>query len=398
MGFNSKIRRKVNQYLRPTHLYVMARGLLARPHRQASDQDHLLASLQWITRAYHAACGRGIPATYDFRYGLLPSYPETSGYIIDSLLAAFDHFADEAYLDMAVNLARWESAIQLPEGGVRARTESNEIPFVFDTGMVLLGMCSLYQRRPEPWIHRFLTQASSWLVAVQAEDGLWPSRCYKDIPHAYHSKVAWALMRAANVLQDEHLRESARKNLSAVLALKRENGWYDLMAFTRHEPPYTHTIAYMLQGFLGAAEESGDPVLSGTLTGETQMFCGKLLPLLRPSKGPVVFPGEVYPDWQANYSYTCLTGNAQLAGVLLDLARITKQDTYRAAADTLIDSVKSAQDLRNSNLWIRGGIPGSFPIWGRYHPYEYPNWAPKFFIDALLKKMALDSPCVSRTK
>jgi hypothetical protein len=31
-----------------------------------------------------------------------------------------------------------------------------------------------------------------------------------------------------------------------------------------------------------------------------------------------------------------------------------------------------------------GAIPGSFPIWGRYEPFAFPNWATKFFCDALM--------------
>ena len=40
-----------------------------------------------------------------------------------------------------------------------------------------------------------------------------------------------------------------------------------------------------------------------------------------------------------------------------------------------------------------GGIKGSFPVYGRYAPLQYPNWATKFFIDALLAKQgALNAP------
>jgi hypothetical protein len=33
---------------------------------------------------------------------------------------------------------------------------------------------------------------------------------------------------------------------------------------------------------------------------------------------------------------------------------------------------------------VRGGIAGSAPIWGDYSRFEYPNWAAKFFADALM--------------
>jgi hypothetical protein len=37
---------------------------------------------------------------------------------------------------------------------------------------------------------------------------------------------------------------------------------------------------------------------------------------------------------------------------------------------------------------VRGGVPGSFPIWGGYGTYEYLNWAAKFLADALLGRLA----------
>ena len=33
---------------------------------------------------------------------------------------------------------------------------------------------------------------------------------------------------------------------------------------------------------------------------------------------------------------------------------------------------------------VRGGVKGSFPIYGDYGAYQYLNWACKFLIDALL--------------
>ena len=36
---------------------------------------------------------------------------------------------------------------------------------------------------------------------------------------------------------------------------------------------------------------------------------------------------------------------------------------------------------------MRGAIPGSAPIWGAYSRFEFPNWAAKFFADALIMDM-----------
>ena len=44
---------------------------------------------------------------------------------------------------------------------------------------------------------------------------------------------------------------------------------------------------------------------------------------------------------------------------------------------------------------VDGAIPGSAPIWGRYMRFTFPNWAAKFFADALL--MAITNTPVPRT-
>jgi hypothetical protein len=54
-----------------------------------------------------------------------------------------------------------------------------------------------------------------------------------------------------------------------------------------------------------------------------------------------------------------------------------------------IELVKRAQPLMHPHSGIRGGIPGSDPIWGDYLTMALPNWAAKYFIDALLRKEAL---------
>ena len=46
--------------------------------------------------------------------------------------------------------------------------------------------------------------------------------------------------------------------------------------------------------------------------------------------------------------------------------------------------MESIQDIKTGNIGMRGGIKGAYPIYGWYAPFCYPNWAAKFFIDALM--------------
>ena len=45
------------------------------------------------------------------------------------------------------------------------------------------------------------------------------------------------------------------------------------------------------------------------------------------------------------------------------------------------------QILNRKKKSLFGSIPGSYPIWEKYLYFRYPNWAAKFFIDALLDQM-----------
>ena len=44
----------------------------------------------------------------------------------------------------------------------------------------------------------------------------------------------------------------------------------------------------------------------------------------------------------------------------------------------------SVQDRSSRHPGVRGGVKGSHPVDGGYMTYRYPNWAAKFFMDALM--------------
>ena len=60
----------------------------------------------------------------------------------------------------------------------------------------------------------------------------------------------------------------------------------------------------------------------------------------------------------------------------------------RDNARRAIAYVKGRQRLDDRDPIVRGAIAGSAPIWGRYSMFEFPNWAAKFFADALMMDLA----------
>ena len=49
-----------------------------------------------------------------------------------------------------------------------------------------------------------------------------------------------------------------------------------------------------------------------------------------------------------------------------------------------------AQDLTQRDLNRAGGLKGSHPVNGGYLTWRYPNWATKFFADALMLELRPD--------
>jgi hypothetical protein len=73
-----------------------------------------------------------------------------------------------------------------------------------------------------------------------------------------------------------------------------------------------------------------------------------------------------------------------MARLWLCLYEVSDDESYYTAATKAITFVARTQNLQTSTHAIRGGISGSYPIYGIYERFNFPNWAAKFFIDALL--------------
>jgi hypothetical protein len=95
-------------------------------------------------------------------------------------------------------------------------------------------------------------------------------------------------------------------------------------------------------------------------------------------------PGQIDADGRASARYACLTGNSQFAVVWAKWFDRTGDVRWREAAERSLRFVMSRQHLDDRAPGMRGAIAGSSPVWGRYAPMSFPNWAAKFFVDAAL--------------
>ena len=380
--------RKFNTFRKPGHLAVILRDA-ARSHRRIrSDQEHLLAAVEWLCRSQDKTDSGGSSAGYSFETGWMKPYPETTGYIIPTFLNYAAYTNQPGFSERAIEMGQWEINIQLPSGAMRGGRGMNPYPVVFNTGQVILGWLALYVHTESKSFLNAATKAADWLLSVQDSDGKWSRHTFMNTTHAYHTRVAWSLFKLSHLTQLEQYAHAAHKNIAWVLTQSRRNSWFDSMGFSPQDLPYTHTIAYTLRGLLESApflepdqkQKAIDHVLTAAETLMRLYELGKKTPYAMPRH----LPGILDESWRPHSEASCLTSNAQIAILWLRVFTHSGDARYVNAALKLLDQLKSTQNLTTRNSGIRGGIAGSFPIWGPYLPYAYPNWAAKFFVDALM--------------
>jgi hypothetical protein len=96
--------------------------------------------------------------------------------------------------------------------------------------------------------------------------------------------------------------------------------------------------------------------------------------------------GSYGPGWQPDVSWRCLVGNAQMALVWFKFYEITNDSRYFQAAISANQYLKQVQSRSSRSPGIRGGVAGSYPIYGDYGHYLYLNWAAKFYADSLMSE------------
>jgi len=343
-------------------------------HAVDTPERHLRAAEEWLCRAQDASSNGGVSYGYSIRGGWRPSYPETSGYIATTFFRlARDR--DPAYRERALRIVRWLMSIQNADGSF-ANPRYGRGGIVFDTGQVLFGLVRAHELTGDVRMLDAARRAAGWLVAAAGHDLRWSRHEHLGTPHVYNARTAWALLRLNQIERDTAREAVARANLDWALAEQRPNGLFDHCAFRPGRAPFTHTIAYTARGLL----ESGVLLEERRFLEGAERCARAILSRMRPDGH---LPSTLSLDGRPASSSCCLTGNCQFALVWGRLFQIGGDDTYRLAMGRALDLVMSTQDLATADLNVRGGIKGSQPVWGRYACLSLPNWATKFFVDAM---------------
>lgn len=345
-------------------------------------------SIEWICLAQDNSVSQDGGVAY--RYSLLDdwgaSYPETTGYIVPTIIEYAYHTKDEQLLKRAELMLDWLVSIQLKEGGFRGGQvgTKQKLPVAFNTGQILLGFVAGVHQFGEKYIEP-MRRAADWLVRTQDSDGCWrtfPSPYAVKGDKTYDTHIAWSLFEAGEVESCKKYREAGFANVMWALRFQRDNGWFANCCVIDPSQPLTHTLGYVFRGILEAYLFSKD----SNLLVACQNIADGLLSVIQ-DNGHI--PGRLFSNWKAAVSWACLTGSVQIAICWFKMYQITGKTAYREAACAANKYVRRTMRIKDPPE-LKGAIGGSFPIYGGYCQYAYPNWACKFSIDSNLLEKQID--------
>ena len=319
----------------------------------------------------------GVARHYSLIDGWSASYPETSGYIVATLIDFGERERNNEAVVRARRILDWLVSIQFQNGGFQGGMidQKPRVPVTFNTGQILIGLAAGAQI--DARYRKAMCNAADWLVSTQDDDGCWrrfPTPFAETGEKVYETHVSLGLLRAAAVEPARGYLEAALKQIDWALKYQAPNGWLANCCLGDPSRPLTHTLGYALRGILEAYIATQD---ERYLRAAIRTANG-LLPAIN-SEGRL--PGRLDSAWRPAANFVCLTGTSQIAECWLLLFKATKLDAYRKAgalANSFVRKTISIDGLPE----CRGGVKGSFPVDGEYGRWQFLNWACKFMIDA----------------
>lgn len=338
---------------------------------------HATHSAKWLVSSMEATGNQGSAAYFHIFKGWSEAYPETTGYLIETLFNAALQLDLPHLKTLAIHCADWLCDIQLPSGAFPGGVGGTLQPIVFDTGMIVFGLNRTWRETGHKKYCQALENAVAWLEDQMEEDGAWLRYAFVQghVP-AYHSMVVWAMLEANKTLKNEALQKKLKIALGFIMQKATPELSFRDWNFRPGEPAFTHTIAYVLQGLL----EAGLLLKNQQAIAQVKAVARKLISLRKENSK---LAGSYDEHWRGNFRFGCLVGQAQLSLLFFRLYELSSEPEFLREAQLLLWQLLRFQSPIKLYGWF-GGLPGSSPIWGKYQPWRFPNWSVKYFLDACL--------------
>jgi hypothetical protein len=341
------------------------------------------ACTDWLCAAQDCSASQdgGVARHYSLTSGWGTSYPETTGYIIPTIIEVARRTERVDLHARARRMLDWCVGIQFPCGGFQGGTVGATpcVPVTFNTGQILLGLAAGTAAYGEERYRLAMHRGARWLQQTQDPDGCWrkyPSPFANAGEKAYETHVAWGLFEADRVAPGNGYGETGLRQIEWALTKQAPNGWFACNCVIDPSRPLTHAIGYVLRGLIEGYRFSGRSHLlaAARRTADSLADC---------IAGNGSLAGQLDRNFAPAADYVCLTGSAQIAHCMFQLSQLTSEERYFAAGRRATAYVRRTIHV-DGPPETRGGVKGSFPVDGAYGQWEFLNWAAKFCIDANL--------------
>lgn len=382
----------VTESLKDTFKFLKFSGP-AIPQKPNDDALHLQRVIEWIDQS--CVYGKGGSAShYSLLKGWLHPFPETTGYIIPTLFDYASFSKNKKYTEIAVKLTDWLCKVQLDNGacmqGNYDEAKGKTAPIIFNTGQNMLGFVRAYQETGNKKYLDSAVKAGNLLVASTDAKGVWDKNLHRNLKHTINVRCSWALLMLNEIVPNADYIRVAESNLNWAMQQQTASGWFHYGTSRIGGLPNTHFLSYTCEGFLESYRINKKKEYLKTA-------------IITATKLREIFEerGMLYAFWDENWKnhgkyiksaggkFICMTGNIQISIVWMQLFEETGDKKFLDAAFKMLNYIKTLQDIDTPNTGIRGGIKGSFPVYGSYSALMYPNWAAKYFADAMLLKIKL---------
>lgn len=352
----------------------------------------LEAGVAWLCLAQDSSpdADGGFSRHYSLVSGWGRSYPETSGYIVPTLIDLDRRGYGSSLEERARRTLDWFVRIQFEDGGFQGGMIGSEprVPVTFNTGQILLGLVAGFDAFGDVY-RDSMNRAARWLRDSLDADGAWrryPTPFANPGDKTYETHVAWGLLEADRVEPSHGYGEAALRNVDWALTKQRDNGWFENCCLDDPTSPLTHTMGYALRGILEAWRFTGE-----------RRYLDSALQCANPLLGLVStdgwLPGQIDSSWRPAANWVCLTGSSQIAHCLLMLYQDVGDERFLDTGCALNRFVRRTVATDCDDERVRGGVKGAFPVSGDYGTYQYLNWAVKFTIDSnLLERSVTEAP------
>ena len=336
------------------------------------------AALVWLKKSFTVNKGNGSSAYYTQLwkpFGWTLAYPETTGYIIETLLDYDQLYPEMRLKEYALQAADWICGLQLNGGAFPGGLVNSKVPSVFNTGQMIIGLICAYELTGNTKYYQAFKQAVYWLINNLEKDGSWTVGAYiKNYVPSYYTRVVWSVLWANKHIGDPNIQNKMKLALDFYRKRETEKRTVSDLSFRKGQKAFTHTIAYTIRGFY----ESSLCINDSEINSFAISLAHKLLSL-REIKGKLA--GWYDEEWKGDYWFTCLTGNCQIAIIFCRIYEQIGDVRYLNVALKIFDDILPYQKLKGG-INKKGALAGSAPFFGRYIAFRYPNWATKFFLDA----------------